>query len=75
MRWWSVAMDKRRRLENAHFILVCCGDFACIRTAVQRRNTYVVVCGARYDLDTFKGTGEDHYIAASSVCLNIKKKY
>lgn len=71
MRRRCIAMDQWRRLEDAHLILVGSRNFSRIGAAVQCRNTNVVVCGTRNDLDTFEGAGKDHDIATGRICLQL----
>lgn len=67
-------MNQRCRLENADFVLVCCSDFSRVGAAVERRNSYVIVNRAWYDLYTLECTREDNNIAASCVCLKRVQK-
>lgn len=63
------AVDQRRWLENANFVLVGGGDLARVSAAVERRYPNVVVDRAWDDLYTFECTREDDNVAASCVCL------
>lgn len=70
-----VAVNERCRFKDAHLVLVGGRNFARVCAAVQCRDAYVVVRGARNDLYTLEGAGQDDDVAAGSVSLRQRKLY
>lgn len=71
MRWRRITVNERRRFEYVNLVLVGRRDLTRVRAAIECRNTDVIVCSSRNDLDTLESAGEDDNIATSGVRLLV----
>lgn len=73
VRWRMCTVNERRRLKDAHFVLVGGSDFARVGAAVECRYPDVVVHSAGNDLNTLEGAREYDNVAACCISLQIDK--
>lgn len=65
-------VDEWCRFKNADLVLICSSDFASISAAVEAADAYVVMCGSRNNLYSFKVVSKDDNVAASCISLETK---